>query len=294
MTKREIERRLNADGYTPTHERVAMLARISALYRRRGVLDRGGRACSLDRCCDAAESCWAGRSSNEHPGRTAADKREPDGSIFWPWIGEHYGPGGLCVVALNLNLDNAEPESDWWDITIEYSISAHTGEYLGAGLDASPLWNYSRAGYRMAASAAAVLSWWEGRSPQPDTEPDPRALAGFVEHIARVQSIKCSPRGDRAGKPTRAMERQCPPRYLSKELALLRPGGVLVLGSEPRLAIETSHTPTLEVDEPTFACGTLTFSAQQAEYYWIPHPNNRRGGWKRGQRQLVDHLTARL
>ena len=115
-----------------------MLARISALYRRRGVLDRGGRACSLDRCCDAAESCWAGRSSNEHPGRTAADKREPDGSIFWPWIGEHYGPGGLCVVALNLNLDNAEPESDWWDMTVEYSISAHTGEYLGRGPGRQP------------------------------------------------------------------------------------------------------------------------------------------------------------
>ena len=54
---------------------------------------------------------------------------------------------------MNLNLDTEEPELDWWEMTIEYAISAHTAEYLGAGLDASPRWNYSCAGHRMMASA---------------------------------------------------------------------------------------------------------------------------------------------
>jgi uracil-DNA glycosylase len=163
---------------------------------------------------------------------------------------------------------------------------------MRAGLEASPLWNYSRAGYRMAAGAAAVLSAWEGHRPEVEVEPDPRALVGFIEHMARLQAIKCSPRDDDAGAPTRAMERQCPPRYLHHELALLAPGGLLALGSVPRWAVASGFEVSLEVDEPTFARGTVTIAAQQAEYFWIPHPNNRRGGWARGQRQLIDHLTA--
>ena len=132
---------------------MALLAALSGLYRRREVLARDGRGCPLDRCYESGDVCWAGTGADEHPGRTAADPREPDGSIFRPWIGAHYRPGGLCVVAMNLNLDTEEPELDWWEMTIEYAISAHTAEYLGAGLDASPRWNYSCAGHRMMASA---------------------------------------------------------------------------------------------------------------------------------------------
>ena len=256
------------------------------------MLDRGGQACALDRCCDSREVCWRGPPPDAHPGRTAADPREPDGSIFWPWIGAHYRPGGLCVVATNLNLYNDAPEDDWWDMTVEYSISAHAVEYLGAGRKASPEWKYSPAGYRMAASAAAVLSAWEGHRPLADIEPDPRTLSGFIEHIARVQAIKCSPRGSGAGQPTSAMGGQCPPRYLHSELALLRPGGVPALGAAARRGIEAGDEPVLTVDEPAFACGTVAVADQQAEYYWLAHPINRQGGWARGQRALVDYLTV--
>jgi len=210
MTGREVARRFKVSEFAASTPRVGLLAELTALYRRRKVMTRDGRCCPLDQCCDSATVCWRTANASDHRGRRDSDPREPDGSIFWPWIGEHYVPGGLCVVAINLNLDTDEPEQDWWETTVEYAISARTGEYLGAGLYSHPLWPPSKTGYRMAASAAAVLTAWNGMRPPSAVEPDPRALVGFLEHIARVQTIKCSPRDRLAGQPTFAMWRQCP------------------------------------------------------------------------------------
>jgi hypothetical protein len=294
MNRREVKRRLEDWQLSATEQRTALLAQLTALYTRRNVMTRNGRCCRLDRCCDSGPICWRTAQHDEYPGEKPSPPDEPDGSIFWPWIGEHYELGGLCVVAINLNLDTDTPEDDWWDITVEYGITDHVGEYLGAGRHTSPKWGPSRTGYRMAASAAAVSAWWEGRPPHPAVEPDPRTLVGFLEHIARVQAVKCSPRGRRAGQPAPAMWRQCPPRYLGAELAILRPGVLLVLGTAPRRALGALGETALEIDTPEFAYGSFTLGDLQPELFWLPHPNNRRGGWARGQRQLLSYLARTL
>ena len=120
----------------------------------------------------------------------------------------------------------------------------------------------------------------------------PRALAGFVEHIARVQSIKCSPRGDRGGS-RRAIERQCPPRYLSENGPCCgRVGACPRLRAAPGDRDQShAHLGGRRADVRVRDADLLSPAGR---VLLDPHPNNRRGGWKRGQRQLVDHLTARL
>jgi uracil-DNA glycosylase len=146
----------------------------------------------------------------------------------------------------------------------------------------------------MVASAAAILTASNGMRPPSDVEPDPRALLGFLEHIARVQTIKCSPRDRPAGQPTSAMWRQCPPRYLSGELAILRPRTLLVFGTGPWDAMNAIGEIALEVDESVFSYGTFTAGALNSDLFWLPHPNNHRGGWALGQQRLLDHLSQML
>lgn len=287
MDEDQVTARLGAmdDGRWVTGGRVRALAAVSRIYERDGVLSEH-QVCSLHRCCPSAESCWSGVRASERPTRTVLGDPDYDrpGSIFWPWVGERYGPGGLCLVGININAD----DDDWWSVNVEYAITKVVFESLAAGQRKVPEWN-SPFGYRSTASAAAILRSLDGEAPT--LEYDPTSLVADLERIARVQAIKCSPMRER-GTPTEAMWENCPPRFLMPELKALEPGVLLVFGGDARWVLDRHGRVQYTTTGPDYQRGTLQADGHIMDLFVLPHPSAWGGKWARGQAQLIDDLVA--
>jgi len=186
--RREVE---SALGRGPVGDsRVERLLALSGIYRTEGVLV-GGTALPLWDACPSAAPCWAPFPDTWRPGRDPDD--EQTGGMILPWVGEHYAPGG--VVILGINLKNAS------GLYIEYKIAREQRRELLAGRERihNSVW-----AYRSLRSAAAVMRSMAGRE---DLDvADPRQLATVLDTIARVQAVKCSAKDGRrsARGPDRA------------------------------------------------------------------------------------------
>ena len=100
-----------------------------------GSLPDAGTSTCATRCCPDRRKCWARTDAEDRPGRApTSDEREQDGSIFWPWIGEQYAVGGVCLVGITPNMD----DNSWWLIALEYDIEWHAVAGLGAGKERTP------------------------------------------------------------------------------------------------------------------------------------------------------------
>lgn len=203
-----------------------MFKRLASVYHNIGVLTSDGFASALaDRCPNHA-TCWQGcrdrvsRKANLHglPGE--------DGSIFFPWIGLNYRRGGICVAGWNLN----HAGSDWFSLTEEHVIARASQKKLANGH--RKVWG-SLFAYRSICAAAAVHDALRGT--EPVASPRPEDVAGYFDEIARVQTVKCAPRGDRSN-PTSAMNANCPPTFLLAELKILQPRVLIIFGGAAREA----------------------------------------------------------
>jgi hypothetical protein len=216
------------------------------------------------------------------------DEREEDGSIFWPWVGENYRPGGVCLVGITPNMD----DNAWWSIGLEYGITGHVIDAFDAGLERVPEFPRSPFHYRATVTAAAILEWLAGRQP-PLGRPHPKALPPVLENIARLQVVKCIPRSAR-GKTTDAMSERCPGRFLVHELEVLQPAVVVALGRQPREALERLGDIELTVHESAFRYGNLPVAGRTASCFALPHPSARPPvEWEAGYAELGRYLCQR-
>src|SRR4051794_33403007 len=103
MNEAQVAETLRAlDGGLASPNRVRLLAELSEIYEGEAVLT-AERAPALHRECPSANHCWADardRVSKRADGPWSGDE---DGSIFWPWVGDQYKPGGVAVIGLNIN-----------------------------------------------------------------------------------------------------------------------------------------------------------------------------------------------
>lgn len=284
MNEAQVAETLRAlDGGLVSPNRVRLLAELSEIYEGEGVLS-AERAPALHRECPSADACWADardRVSTQADGPWSGDQ---DGSIFWPWIGDQYKPGGVAVVGLNIN-----HAGGWWSITEEYAIKADEFPSLESGRRA--MGNHSMFAYRCAATVMAVLASSDGKAPI--ESPDPREAPAAFERVALLQAVKCSPLGD-ASRPTRKMCVLCPPRYMARELAVLKPGVVVTLGRDARWATEQAGDAEWETAIASYARGTLTLGEHRSQLFFVPHPAARRGSrWSDGQTALLGDLVGR-
>ncbi len=66
-----------------------------------------GFAPALQECCPSAPECWARAAQRRQPVIAANCGSGQNASIVWPWVGENYRRGGVCLVTANLN--HADP-----------------------------------------------------------------------------------------------------------------------------------------------------------------------------------------
>lgn len=209
MIPREAHSQLQLDDRDD--EQRSMLDELARVYHRNGVLGSGGYATALVDSCPDRDACWKGCHDRVSRDAKVHDLPGEDGSIFLPWVGMNYRPGGVCVAGWNLN----NRGKDWFPLTEEHVIARASRTELAKGH--RKVWG-SLFAYRSMSAAAAVHDALRGIAPV--ANPRPQDLIGYFDEIARAQVVKCAPLGDRSN-PSSAMNANCPPRYLLAELRVV-------------------------------------------------------------------------
>jgi Uracil DNA glycosylase superfamily len=267
-----------------TARRVAMLRALSSIYEEQRLLGARSAPPLHERCPDAPV-CWLNVPPTARPvaGEPWGFVRDRPGSVIWPWIGEQYEPGGVAL--LGLNYRNGDTEAT---VALEYLAASNDAEQLQQGHYKSKF--RSDFPYRSMATAAAVLASLD--YVRPTEQPAPSTLATTMERIARLQLVKCTPVDtvvDR-GAPSEAMCERCPPRFLMRELDVLRPGALVAFGGPAFRAL--NHRADVTWRQHAYFCrGALQVNGASTALFWLPHPSH--PNWSKGQRSLVHSLRRR-
>lgn len=262
----EFEEELGLDG-----ERLEMALKLWEAYDAIGVA-RGQTDPPLHEACPRCEDCWRGAEDRKRP----AD----ESGIPLPWLGRRYPETRISVAAVNL--------VGWGGKTAHYWICGNQADALQENRKKG---DNSYMGWATASFVGALEVSLRGEQP-PVSLPEPREVASYLDGCAFFETIKCSPAGDR-GTPTPAMRDNCPDLLTTRELEILRPSTLVLLGAPTRGAVEWAVRPErLPVGRP-FARTTIQFSGRAIEVFMVPHPAARGAVWKSAYPLLVESLRAR-
>jgi hypothetical protein len=258
--------KLRTDGEATKHQLDHVRDAIG-LYSELGVLS-DGRALPLHRACRCAEQCWAQFGPGDRPDAQ-------DAGVSVPFVGWDYEEFRICVVGINLH-DYGGLGANWW------VCRGHIFDRLGAGKRSH--FAYGTGSYLAALRASLGTEEPIPRAPTTEAAADGWRAASFVE------AVKCAPRRD-TSKPSQEMWSNCPPLFLVRELALLAPRVVLVLG---RTDVRNRVTGLLEAEpvdkRPSFERARGQIAGQTIDIMCCNHPA--RGGWGSSFTSLSDSLTA--
>jgi hypothetical protein len=191
-----------------------------ALYSELGLHSRDGASRLLHEACPDRHVCW----------RDASDRTPlagTSGEISRPYVGEEYGRLRLLALAMNMN------EHGGYRALID--LVEYARPALAAGRRRLDFGDPNYAGtifHHRLGAYAAVLAGVAGAltfSRLDDGFPSGPDVARAFGLLAFTNHVKCSPRGDRSA-PTAGMWERCGPRVLAREIELLEPRLVLVLG----------------------------------------------------------------
>jgi hypothetical protein len=249
---------------------------LAQIYEQEHVL-ADGRAPALWRKCTCRAE-WAGFPDDWKPRRAVGG--QGNGGIVFPWIGRNYEPGGVVVLGINLR--------DASGLYVEYEIAARQLEVLAAG---GYKVHNSWWAYRSARSAAAALRSLAGAD-EFDIE-NPSELAPVLDATARLQAVKCSSRDGARSARTAEMNANCPPRYLARALAVLRPAVLVSFGLETWYAIERIGQVDESIGGEHFSRSTVCVEGIEFEMVWLHHPAAvGRDAWRLSHELLLDNLHA--
>lgn len=246
------------DTDLPKGPQLRVALRYASLYQRLGLAGRGSPR-SLRLCCAHGADCW----------QSAGDRRANanKGAISLPWIGREYRPGGVMVLGLNFN--------DGHGLALAFRLANWERAAFAQG---NRKMNYDAAGYAgsmfaycSTRSAAVAYDALRGQDRIKDRD-DPRQLVEVLDHIVRLEAVKCSPRNAQNSRPTPVMLDRCPPHLLAAEITIARPRCILAFGAAASEAIQllpnfrTTHVPE------HLTVGRLTRERVDATVFALGHP----------------------
>jgi len=189
------------------------------MYSTLGLIDNNGAILTLHSDCPKCNSCWKN-----------IQERKPGNDGFWtvtrPWVGKKYSELKLLVIGINMNeygsYEGAINLIDW------------TKEEIGSGkikMFVSDTYKGTFLFHRMGSYITAFVEkanllnrTWKGHYPIPND------IVYSLDYISYTNHIKCSPIGKKS-KPTAQMWENCGKYILQKEIELLEPNKILVLGN---------------------------------------------------------------
>lgn len=125
-------------------------------------------------------------------------------------------------------------------------------------------------------------------------EPSVRRTSDCLERFARVQAVKCVPRGNKS-YPEPAMRERCPRRFAAPELEMLAPGTVVALGADGEAAVQSVSKDGIEWlagSKTGLRRGIARLPHGNARVCRLPHPSAHGGAWDKAQKELIEYLRA--
>jgi hypothetical protein len=185
----------------------------------------------LQACCKFCNNCWKGLENRK---RNISDLTDLEKSkIYKPYIGDKYNDFRLLIIGINMNNHGGYEEQR--NIAIEACrlLSEEGMKKLNFGNQeyAGSVYWHRVASYAVVYTDNANITtkYWSNDSP-----PD-ESIAIAFDYFAITNSIKCAPKnlikGDRS-IPSTEMFNNCPSYILKKEIEILNPSKILVLGKE--------------------------------------------------------------
>lgn len=197
--------------------------KFKKLYSELGLIDNNGKMLTLHSDCPNCNNCWQN-----------IQDRKPGNDGFWtitrPWIGEKYSDLKLLVIGVNMN------EYGSYDGAI--NLLNQTKIEIGQGkrkMFISDTYPGTFLFHRMGSYVTAFAE--KAKLLKPiwiKNYPLPTDIVSALEYISYTNQIKCSPIGEKS-KPTYQMWEHCGNYILKKEIELLQPNKILVLGNSDNL-----------------------------------------------------------
>lgn len=185
----------------------------------------------LHTTCKFCNNCWNGIENKKRDIENS--KEEEKSKIYKPYIGDKYNDFKLLIVGINMNNHGGYEEQK--NIAVEACrlLSEEGLKKLNFGNEeyAGSLYWHRIASYAVVYTDNAKLTTenWANDAPPEDS------IALAFDYFAITNSIKCAPKnlnkGDRS-QPTTEMFMNCPSYILKKEIEILKPTKILVLGKE--------------------------------------------------------------
>lgn len=249
-----------------TNLALATVERCLALYDELDVLS-ADRALPLDTSCHRCAECWSPLSAAERP-------RGESGGISVPFVGDHYDRFRTVVLAINMH-NYGGLGANWW-------ISRGHIQDLADGKRP----NFS---YAVGSILHALHLSQLGRDPM-DDPPDPRLAATAWTEAAFAETVKCSPSRP-SSTPTDAMLNNCPPLFVKRELEILRPRTVVVMGrSQAALRVANALQAKIEDRRPGLERYRTSVAGRDVAMFACNHPSY--GGWRASWPSLIESLRA--
>lgn len=188
------------------------------VYSELKLSDNNGTMLTLHSDCPNCNNCW----------KNIQDKKPRDDG-FWtvtrPWVGKKYNELKLLVIGVNMN------EYGSYDGAI--NLINWTKEEIGRGkikMFVSETYSGTFLFHRMGSYITAFVEnnkllkpTWKTHYPNSDD------IIASLDYISYTNHIKCSPVGEKS-KPTSQMWENCGKFILRKEVEVLEPNKILVLG----------------------------------------------------------------
>ncbi len=256
-----------------------------SLYERLGFLDRTGLPFPLHVACSMRVHCWRG-AEGRYP-----DPASTTSHIARPWVGALYSRLRLLVLGINLYeyggytaLSDLVTGARKQLVTGRRRVNFDDPNYIG-----SLVW------HRVAAYALVLAERHGVAAPKWATNgwPPPADICAAFDLLAFANQIKCSPMRS-VSAPTQGMWSNCADHVLTKELSILRPSKVLLLGVGENLRhFASTFGPAGGLAWKSIGrvqrSSYLDQHGQSVELFGVPHPS--RGG---ASRTIVDELRAAL
>lgn len=241
------------------------------LYSELRFIDVKGNPLPLYSSCCYGNDCWSG--PYESKDRKPADDR--DAAISRPWVGSQYPKLGLLVVGINQNqcggddsLDNLVTEARKELSGGDKKVTFQNPEYRGTFL-----W------HRIGCYATAFLEAKGIYDREIDVDGYPRKekVEFAYDYIAYTNHVKCSPNEDNS-KPSNGMWEHCGHHVLRREIALLKPTDILLLGKgENLIRLQSARILDCPLDLVPSANGLVrraksSIGGMPIRVFVVPHP----------------------
>lgn len=234
--------------------------------------------------CSHRHTCWA---------EVEEERRENcDWGIYTPFIGSNYDAGRVLALGINMNgFGDADAEDKLAKLAIDEIMLGRVRTFAKSGYRGSLFWHRLLSYSALLLRAVRII-------PTPTDRPYPpkEELKSALDYIAVTNSIKCAPSGKNS-QPLPAMWLHCPQHILLREVEILRPRFIVVLGVYNYLWVKDLFQASNEVRQGEISLSFGRRADASVSIIGIPHPSSSQGTSLRRMdelEQLLDNLDLQI